>query len=351
MRPATSEAFVPRIVSLNLTYRCNLRCAHCYNDAGGPTGAPELSTGEVNGLLDQIAGLGSPIVILSGGEPMLRNDLAAIARHGSARGLRMALGSNGTLIDDAAALDLAAAGIRKAAISLDSATPAVHDRFRGHPGAWAGAMGGIRACQDAGIGVQLNTTVTTENCDDLDALLDLGEELGIRDVQVFFLVPAGRGRELTDVAPAVYESLIRGMLERIRSSHLAIRPTCAPQFTRIAAQVGVTRSGWTRGCIAGRHYCRVTPTGEVTPCPYLPLAVGSVRETPFAKIWHGSPVLRQLRDPGALRGRCGRCEYNRVCGGCRARAYGAADPGSGAEAYLGEDPWCRHEPSRAAGAP
>jgi AdoMet-dependent heme synthase len=354
-RADTSDPFTPRIISWNLTYRCNLYCAHCYNDAGGAGEAPELSTDEAEQLIDQIADVGSPILVLSGGEPLMRDDLLEIVRHGRARGLRMALGTNGTLIDDAVADDLRRAGITKAAISLDSADPGVHDRFRGCPGAWARAMEGIRACRDAGIGVQLHTTVTSENCHDLETIFTLGEDLGIRDFQVFFLVPTGRGRNLKDVSPQTYEALLRRILKRIAASDLAIRPTCAPQFMRIAAQMGIRKEGWTQGCIAGRGYCRITPDGEVTPCPYLPLGVGNIRDTPFGEIWSGSPVLRALRDPNALQGKCGRCEYRGICGGCRARAYGLAggssracagsmEPGEGS--YLSEDPWCPYEPGR-----
>jgi radical SAM protein with 4Fe4S-binding SPASM domain len=347
------ETFPLRLVSWNVTWACNLGCAHCYIDAGERRGTPELSTDEGKRLIDQIAATGSPILVLSGGEPLLRKDLYELVRHGCTRGMRMALGTNGTLIDDAVAGALARAGLLKAAISLDSVTPETHDRFRGAPGAWDRAIAGIRACRKAGIGVQIHTTVTTENCHELDAIFDFGEELGVRDYQVFFLVPTGRGRDVTDVTGRTYESLIRRILLRLARSDLSIRPTCAPQFMRIAAQQGVRKPEWRQGCIAGRSYCRVTPDGEVTPCPYLPLGVGNVRDSSFGAIWHGAPVLRLLRAPGALRGKCGRCEYTGVCGGCRARAFGltgGTHSGCGRSGgplegdYLAEDPWCPHEP-------
>ena len=360
MEPLSNSHEPPplRLVSWNVTYRCNLSCAHCYNDAGKGHNGPELSTDAAKGLIDQVAELGSPVLVLSGGEPLLRGDLLELARHGTGRGLRMALGTNGTLIDEAVAEELRGAGIAKAAISLDSARPGVHDRFRGVPGCWARAVEGIRACRDAGLAVQLHTTVTVENYHDLDAIIDLGEDLGIRDFQVFFLVPTGRGRNVQDVSPGAYESLIRRILQRITTSDLEIRPTCAPQFMRIATRMGIRKESWRQGCIAGRSYCRITPDGEVTPCPYLPVGVGNVRDTPFAEIWSGSTVLQRLRDPGALQGKCGRCEYAGICGGCRARAYGlaggstyscggAGEPGEGS--WLAEDPWCPYEPGSAEG--
>jgi len=214
-------------------------------------------------------------------------------------------------------------------------------------------MNGIHACMQAGIGVQLHTTVTPENCHELERIIDLGDDLGIRNFQIFFLVPTGRGRSVADVSPQEYESLLRRILLKIAASDLAIRPTCAPQFMRIASQMGIRKDGWTRGCIAGRSYCRITPSGEVTPCPYLPLGLGNIRDRPLKEIWHASEVLQRLRDPDALEGRCGRCEYRGICGGCRARAYGltggiaacGGTAGSGGGNYLADDPWCPYEPA------
>lgn len=356
---AAADVFLPRLISWNLTYRCNLRCAHCYLDAAADRDAAELSTDAAKGVIDQIADVSSPILVLSGGEPLLRSDLLEIAVYGRSRGLRMALGTNGTLVDDAAARDLRRAGIEKAAISLDASGPGMHDRFRGVPGAWARAVEGILACRENGIGVQLHTTVTPENCYELETIIGLGEDLGIRDFQIFFLVPTGRGSGLKDIAPQMYESLIRRILQKIASSDLSIRPTCAPQFMRIASQMGIRTDGWKKGCIAGQSYCRITPTGEVTPCPYLPLGLGNILDVPFRAIWFRSRVLQEMRDPDALQGRCGRCEYRSVCGGCRARAYGLTGGAShacggtlpsGDGSYLAEDPWCPYEPDAGRGS-
>lgn len=334
----------PTLVSWNVTSRCNLRCAHCYMDAGDGGGALELSTSEAKMLVDQVNRAGSPVLILSGGEPLLRDDLFEIAEYGTQQGLRMAIGTNGTLIDDRTAVRLAGAGIRKAAISLDSADPGVHDRFRGVTGAWERAVAGIEACRDAGIPVQVHTTVTLQNHRDLEGIADLGESLGVHDFQFFFLVPTGRGKEVVDISPEMYESLIRRTLRLRAEKGLSIRPTCAPQYVRIAAGMGLPVAEGERGCIAGIRYCRIDPGGEVTPCPYLPLGLGNIRKTPFADIWRESEVFAALRSGEALTGKCGACEYRSACGGCRARAYGLTRERSGAGDCLAEDPWCLYEP-------
>ncbi|MDN7023798.1 radical SAM protein [Methanoculleus sp. FWC-SCC1] len=343
--------YQPALISWNVTSRCNLRCAHCYLDAGGGGEGTELTSAEAKTLLDQVAGTGSPVVILSGGEPLLREDLCDIAAYGTSRGLRMALGTNGTLIDDRTAVRLAEAGVRKAAVSLDSADPEKHDRFRGVSGAWRRAVQGIEACKNAGIGLQIHTTVTLQNHRELDAIAALGEDLGVHDFQFFFLVPTGRGKELVDISPEMYEALIREILRLRKDRDLAIRPTCAPQYVRIAAEMGLSVQDGERGCIAGIRYCRIDPKGEVTPCPYLPLSLGNVRETAFGEIWDGSEVLRNLRTGDALAGKCGRCEYRSGCGGCRARAYGLTEECRGAGGdYLAEDPWCLYRPGGGADA-
>jgi AdoMet-dependent heme synthase len=357
--PVRQVTSVPRIISWNLTCQCNMHCAHCYLDAGRQGDERELDTSEAKRVIDQIACVSSPLLILSGGEPLLRNDLLEIAEYGKERGFRMALGTNGTLITPRMATRLKAAGIQKVAISIDSATPEEHDRFRGVRGAWKRAVDGIHASQEAGMGVQMNTTVTLQNYDEIDAIIDLGESFGIRDFQLFFLVPTGRGRSIEDITPQMYEAMLRGIVARVKETDLAIRPTCAPQFMRIAAQMGVQRDAWGRGCIAGQSYCRIDPFGEVTPCPYLPLGLGNVRETAFAEIWNSSEVLARLRDINQLRGKCGRCEYRARCGGCRARAYSLTGSAShtcvGASGgreeggdYLAEEPWCPYQPGGAA---
>lgn len=353
-------SYVPKLISWNLTLRCNLRCAHCYIDAREKASKKELSTDEGKLLIDQIAEVSRPIIVLSGGEPLLRDDVFELARYGTERGLRMSMGTNGTLITDQTARKLKSAGIKKVAISLDSSTPERHDEFRGVKGSWRRAIKGIEACKRNNIDVQINTTITQQNCDDVEDMILLAEKLGASAFHPFFLVPTGRGRKIEDISPVMYEKMIRDVLKKGTKYNLNVRPTCAPQFMRIAEQMGLELKHQVRGCIAGLSYCRIYPTGEVTPCPYLPIKLGNIRERTFKEIWFNSGVLKTLRDFNNLKGKCGVCEYREVCGGCRARAYGLTsnfldvcgdlhEPTGLTGDYLAEEPWCTYQPKRLSG--
>ncbi len=296
---------------------------------------------------------GKSILVLSGGEPLLRKDIFELASYGVKKGLIMTMGTNGTLIDDAVAKKLFDTGIRKVAVSIDSSTPKVHDNFRGVKGAWNKAVEGVNACNRNGVGVQFNVTMTMQNFGELDSILEMAEELGVGGVHLFFLVPTGRGKNVLDISPQMYEDIVRKVLGRRRGS-LEVKPTCAPQFMRIAKEMDVDVSRWSRGCIAGISYCRILPEGSVTPCPYLPVKVGNIRQTPFKDIWAKSEVLKTLRDFNNLKGKCGVCEHRGICGGCRARAYGLTSYCAGAVAkdkgrigtgdFLAEDLWCTYQP-------
>ena len=354
------EVFVPRLVSWNTTFRCNLRCPHCYLDAGKEERGGELTTEEGKRLIDQIAEVSSPLLIFSGGEPLLRKDIFDLARYATDKGLKTALGTNGTLITEPIAERLLSSGVKVVAVSIDSSLPGRHDGFRGVQGSWKRAMQGIEVCTQHGIDIQVNTTVTPQNYQEIDAILALAENLGARSFHLFFLVPTGRGVNVRDISGEQYEHLIEGLLDTLttRSSSLMVRPVCAPQFLRIATRKGMDRRRWGRGCIAGLTYCRVDPTGEVTPCPYLPLSVGNIRQTSFGDLWSHAPAFNVLRDRANLKGKCGRCEYREVCGGCRARAYGMTGPSSGSGCgelprsvehgdFLAEEPWCPYQPGGA----
>jgi len=352
-------ACAPRIISWNITLRCPLKCSHCYVDAGEKEAEGVLSFHEACSVIDQITRTGTPVVVLSGGEPLMRDDLCSIARYGTDRGLRMVLGTSGYLLDRPMAARLRESGIRAAAISLDSADPATHDTLRGTPGAWDMAVAAIGNCRHEGIGVQINMTAVRPVAADVEAVVALGKELGVKDYQVFFPVPTGRAAKGGDLSPVAYENVIREVLLRYRDSDINLRPTCAPQFRRIADSLGINNPQWGRGCIAGITYCRIYANGDVTPCPYLPLSAGNVRTTPFDKIWADSPVFSALRDPSRLTGKCGRCEYQPVCGGCRARAWrgsnsvsprwcdGLEKPSLVTGELCAEDPWCPYEPGGA----
>jgi radical SAM protein with 4Fe4S-binding SPASM domain len=351
----SAEKYVPLVVSWNVTAKCNLKCAHCYINAKDTKLPNELSTEGAKMLIHQIIEVSRPLLILSGGEPLLREDIYEIIRYGADRGLRMGMGSNGILIDDEVSRRLKDAGMETVAISLDSSIPDRHDEFRGVKGCWDHAVNAIKALKKSRIQVQVNCTVTPQNYDEIDNIMSLAEDLSVENFHLFFLVPTGRGTGLKDITPRMYEDMISSTLAKTRKYKLDVKPSCAPQFMRVAKEQGVDMSRWVRGCMAGLYYCRIYPSGEVTPCPYMPLTVGNVREKSFKDIWFNSEVFKSLRDFDKLKGKCGKCEYRDVCGGCRARAYGVStnfmdfcgalhEPIESQSDYLAEDPWCIYKP-------
>lgn len=322
------------IISWNTTQQCNINCVHCYRDAGAK-GMDELSTSEGKKLLGEIAKAGFKIMILSGGEPLLRTDIYELIAHAVTVGLRPVLGTNGILLTGDVPARLKTAGLMCAGISVDSRNPESHDNFRGVPGGWKQTMTGIKACREAGLPFQIHTTVTTWNENEITEITDLAVELGAVAHHIFFLVPAGRGKDIEDTTlkTAQYEALLTRILDKQATTSIELKPTCAPQFMRIAKERGVPMR-YTRGCLAGTSYCVILPNGDVQPCPYLPLKVGNVRETPFDTIWQESKVFKDLRHE-PLKGGCGSCGFDSVCGGCRARAYYYSEGD-----YLAEEPWC-----------
>jgi radical SAM protein with 4Fe4S-binding SPASM domain len=353
----TSEKYVPLVLSWNLTRKCNLKCPHCYINATTEELKDELTTEESKNLIDQICEVSRPLLILSGGEPLLRPDVYEIIRYGASKGLKMGLGSNGSLIDATAAKRLKDAGIETVSISLDSHIPEQHDEFRGVSGSWEKAVGAIKALQENGVMVQVNTTLTHQNYDQIDDIMSLAESIGVENFHLFFLVPTGRGVKIEDISPAKYENMIKTTFAKVAKHKLNVRPSCAPQFMRIAKDMGLDMSRWIRGCLAGLYYCRIYPNGDVTPCPYLPIKLGNIREKSFKEIWFNSEMFKTLRDFDALKGKCGDCEHRAVCGGCRARAYGLSsdfidycgdlrEPEELNGDYLTEDPWCVYQPKK-----
>lgn len=322
------------IISWNTTNACNMYCDHCYRDAGCKA-EDELSTQEAKTLLDQIAKAGFKIMIFSGGEPLLRPDILELVRHATARGLRSVFGTNGTLISEETAQALKAAGAMGMGISLDSLDREKHDAFRKFPNAWEGAVQGMRNCRKAGLLFQMHTTVMDWNQDELEAMTDFAVAEGAVAHHFFFLVPTGRAAtiEAESLRARAYEETLTRILQKQQSVDIELKPTCAPQFMRIAAQMGL-KLRFSRGCLAGTSYCIISPTGKVQPCAYLNTPLGDVREMPFDEIWRNNPVLQELRTLD-YKGGCGSCAYKRACGGCRARAayYHGGD-------YMAEEPWC-----------
>lgn len=338
----------PFVVAFNLTRRCNLRCAHCYLDAGArDAGGPgELSTAEVLAVIERIASLSNEtMIVLTGGEPLLRRDLETIARHAVGLGLMVVVGTNAVRLDDARVRSLQSAGVRALGISLDSLDAAHHDDFRGLPGAWRATMAGIDACRRAGLIFQIHFTVTDDNAHELNDVIAFARDAGAAVLNVFFIVCTGRGRTVSRISAERYESVLTRLVEAARDeTGLIVRARCAPHFKRLARSaspplpITLADDYDPGGCLAGTRYCRITPEGELTPCPYMELSAGSVREIDFALLWAEAPLFERLRSP-VLEGRCGACEYVNLCGGCRARPL--ARDGN----LMGEDFLCAYQPA------
>ena len=324
------------LISWNTTRRCNLFCRHCYRESGpGEDIQGELSTAEGIELIASIAEAGFRLLIFSGGEPLLREDILELIATARDRGLVPAMGTNGTLLTESVARELAAAGLRGIAISVDSLDSEYHDAFRGRAGAYDLTQAGIRNALAAGLRVQINLTLTEKNLEEFDKMVAYYESTGVHAIHPFFLVPTGRARSMPEeeLKSGAYFGMIRKILERQATTTLELKPTCAPQFMPMAKEMGIAQR-FTRGCLAGVSYCCILPKGEVHVCPYLPVEAGNVRRTAFADIWRESEVFAELRDFSRYEGRCGACEYVAICGGCRARAFSYTGN------YMAEEPWC-----------
>ena len=328
------------IVSWNTTNACNMYCAHCYRDAGCKA-SDELSTAEAKDMLDGIARAGFRIMIFSGGEPLMRPDILELVRYAAELGLIPVFGTNGTLITPEMAAALKEAGAKGMGISLDSLDAAKHNKFRAYEGAWEGAVQGMKNCRAAGLPFQIHTTVMDWNQAELEAITDFAVEIGARAHHFFFLVPTGRARTIEEESLRAehYEDVLTRIMRKQETVPIELKPTCAPQFLRIAAQLGI-KTRFSRGCLAGLSYCIISPRGKVQPCAYLKMELGDVREKPFDEIWRDNEVLQRLRTL-EYSGGCGTCGYRRVCGGCRARAaiYHGGD-------YMAEEPWCLYHGRR-----
>lgn len=322
------------IISWNTTQGCNISCAHCYRDAGAKR-ADELTTQEGKKLLDEIARAGFKIIILSGGEPLMRSDIYELISYAKEIGLRPVLGTNGILITEEVARKLKEAGLGAAGISVDSIDKDRHDTFRGCPGAWEQTMAGIEACKKVGLRFQIHTTAMNWNELEITDITDLAVKLGAMAHHIFFLVPTGRGKDIEDTTLKTeqYEALLNRILDKQTQVPIELKPTCAPQFMTIAKERDMAMR-FTRGCLAGTSYCVILPNGDVHPCPYLPMKIGNVKSTDFDVLWRDSEVFNRLRHE-PLKGGCGTCGYDGICGGCRARAYYYSDGD-----YMAEEPWC-----------
>jgi len=341
-----------RLVAWETTRNCNLSCIHCRASATSGPYSGELNTQASFRLLEQIAEVAKPIVILTGGEPLLREDIFDIAKYGDGLGLKMVMAPNGTLLTADIARRLAESGIQRISISLDGANAESHDRFRGVQGAFEGALRGIAYAKSAGIQFQINTTVTKTNLDQIPLILKLAEQLGAVAHHIFLLVPTGRGKYIVDqeINAREYEETLNWFYDQRDKTQLQLKATCAPHYHRILRQRAKAEGqkvtfethgldAVTRGCLAGTGFCFISHRGIIQPCGFLDLKCGDVTKERFGDIWINSPQFKQLRDTDQLKGKCGICEYRRVCGGCRARAYEATGD------FMAEEPLCLYQPT------
>ena len=364
MMAASKDILAPKLqlVAWEITRSCNLFCAHCRASANYGPYEGELSFKECCRLIDQILQVGKPILILTGGEPLLRHDIFEIAQYAVSRGLRVVLGSNGTLITEEVATRLKDVSVSRIGVSLDFPTSDLQDDFRGKVGAFDEVISGIAIAQQAGIPVQINSTITKLNAPYLDDLLNLAFKVGAVAFHPFMLVPIGRGKDLESVEllPQEYEEILNWIYDKQTElgDRMFFKPTDAPHYLRVLRQrdkknrlqgvspvektkpvaTPIPMHSLSRGCMAGVGFCFISHTGRVQGCGYLDVAAGNIREQSFKEAWCDSPLFRDLRDLSMIKGKCGRCEYKKLCGGCRARAYETAGD------YLESEPYCIYEP-------
>lgn len=309
----------PRILAWELTSACNLECLHCRASATRDPKPDELTTDEGYALLEEAAAAETRMVILSGGESLMRSDVFDLARFGTSKGLRMTLATNGSLITREAAREMKESGIARVSVSLDGVTAEMHDRFRGRDGAFDLALSGMHILLEAGIPVQVNTTVAAMNVSQMDAFPAFLETLSAVAWHVFFLVPTGRGQDLEPASIDEYRAMLDSFYRVYKAARIECKATCAPQFYRLLSERNEPVR--TKGCLAGTHFGFISSTGIIQPCGFLQTPCGNIREGGFCKAWETSRTLAVLRDENALKGKCGKCSHRDICGGCRARAF------------------------------
>jgi AdoMet-dependent heme synthase len=367
----------PYVISWNLTYRCNLACEHCYLDAGGSplvrtenfADRSELGTEECYQVIDEIAAFAPEcLTILTGGEPLLRRDILDIVKRAADRGLWVVVGTNGVRISENVGQRLAEAGARGLSLSLDALDADRHDRFRRVRGAWQNTVDGAEILNRVGLPFIVQTTAGSHNQGELEAIADFAHDrLAAKVWNLYFLVPTGRGQFVSDMTPAQYDDVLASLyrIQEKYKGHMLANAKCAPHYIKTvlenrpfdseaspprSGQAGLESgfrvySGGAGGCPAGTHYMGIRPNGDVTPCPYLPVFAGSLRNARLADLWTSSDLFTGIRLRTSLGGRCGDCEMNAHCGGCRARAFGVTGD------LMAEDPLCTHTPGRFAGHP
>ncbi|MFA4827854.1 MAG: radical SAM protein [Thermodesulfovibrionales bacterium] len=346
--------FSPKWIAWEITRRCNLRCVHCRSSSETEAkGHPDFSTIEAFRIIDDIVSYAKPVVVLSGGEPLVRHDVFEIARYGTDKGLRMCLATNGTLVTDEICEKIRNSGIRIVSLSLDGSEETVHDNFRNQKGAFAGVINAAKLFKKYGIEFIINSSFTKRNQEEIPKIYRLAKELGATAWYMFMIVPTGRGEEIMNelISKEDYEEILEWHYQMEKGEKdMLVRPTCAPHYYRIVLQKSKEEgekfekrtlkfsTGGAKGCIAGQVICLIDVDGNVLPCSYFPKSAGNIKEKTFKDIWENSELFKDLRDFKKYKGKCGSCEYINVCGGCRARAYSIHGD------YLEEEPFCGYTP-------
>jgi radical SAM protein with 4Fe4S-binding SPASM domain len=353
-RPFVSGA--PFLIVWDITYKCNLKCKHCYASAGKPL-ENELTTEEVKNAIDKIDRVAVPIIAFSGGEPLVRKDIFELTKYADDKGIYVAVATNGTLITKDKAKEMKNSGVRFTQISLDGATPKMHDNFRGIKGVYDKTIQGIKNCVDEDFFVNVAATATKYNYKEIPKIIDLCDDLGVNWFMLYNFVPTGRGEFIVknDLDPYEREELLKNLWNKLKNGGNVNVLSTAPQFSRVALESEIGKNSkivpthfanpsfsdklinlaeFIGGCGCGRFYCAIRPNGNIEPCVFFPLTVGNIKDDDFEKLWKNNSILKQLRDKDILEGNCGECKYRYYCGGCRARSYGYTSN------YLAPDPGC-----------
>lgn len=356
----------PFIVIWETTQACDLACLHCRASAQPARDRGELDTAEAKRLMDTVRQFGKPLFVLTGGDPLKRDDTVELVRHGTSIGLRMAMTPSGTpLMTPDVLARLRDAGLARLAVSLDGSNAAIHDRFRGVSGSFEWTVRMLDAAQKIGLSTQINTTISSHNLHDVEPTVQFITTLGIALWSVFFIVPTGRARTSDLTTAEEFESVFHRLYDLSKTAPFDIKTTAAPHYRRVVVQrqvaerrageregaatpltagVGFSLAdgvGRARGVNDGNGFLFISHRGDIYPSGFLPVSAGNVRTHDVVDVYRNSPLFRDLRDTNRLEGKCGVCEYRTICGGSRARAY--ATTGN----YLASDPYCSYIPARA----
>lgn len=346
--------FKPKWVALEITRRCNLNCIHCRSHSEmSANGHPDLSTKEAFRIIDELLDYSNPVIVLSGGEPLLRDDIFEIAGYATQKGARLSIATNGTLVTDEVCKNIKKTGVKIISLSLDGSTADVHDDFRKQKGAFDGVVNATRLFREHGIEFIINSSFTKRNQHEIPKVYRLAKELGATAWYMFMVVPTGRGEDLLRelISKEDYEDILGWHYQMEKEERdLLVRPACAAHYYRVVLQKSKEEglkferrsfkfsTGGAKGCVVGQIISFIDVDGNVLPCSYFPKAAGNIKERSFKDVWENSELFQELRDPKKHRGKCGSCEYNNICGGCRARAYSLNGD------YLDEDPFCNYVP-------